>query len=844
MYATPFHHSACAAAKHRSALTLRPRMLAVIIAGLLGSGIYPTAYAQDTANTQFDTAMLKSLGIDPSVSNYFRQGARFTPGTHSVSLTVNGLHKGTVDGIFNTDGKLCITKDLLDQAGLIVPKNPPGPNKADIKVDANTCYDYAALYPQTVVTPHPNNNTVDLVVPTSALAPLTTDIGNYTHGGHAALFNYSVIATANRYGQNWSKYWLADTEAGFNVADWIVRSRQSAASSNGRTTFNYQYAYAQHTFVGLKSVFQAGQINVANSLFSIGALYGAQVFPEDALTTRASVGPVVQGTALTQARIEVRQLGSLLYSTLVPAGPFTLTGFHLISATADLNVTVIEADGRQRRFVVPAASFNAGSTLGAAQGLSVAVGRLQQAGELGAPWLATASNGWKVGNIANVSAGVLASTPYQAVAIGADFAPRWGLFGSANITASNAHRHERGIQTTVSLATAIQGPLNINASAMMRTSDYRDLQDVLQPESPDPDNGDGPWRPWLVGRIHTQYTAGAALNAGPIGTLSVSYSRSSSFGGQSSQRVVGAWTENFRQATVSLNLEHDLGSSVNKGTSAYLSVSIPLGRSGNTRSYASREDNRTQFGVGYSDNVSPALDYSVGSSSNGDHDTLFDASTHLRTPYTQLGINGTTSMQGNSMLSGQLSGGVVASAQGIAFADSPIRDTFGLVRMDHVPGVQINTPAGPVWTDHYGLAVIPTMTPYAGSRLSVQTTTLPRNVDIRNGFKVVDAGHGSVNQVNFDVVTVHRTLLSARQADGSPIPFAASVVDAKGKFVTTAADDGLLFLANDSFTAPLHVELADGKTCKLSYQLPKTQSQRKPQSFYDTADATCIADPN
>lgn len=84
-----------------------------------------------------------------------------------------------------------------------------------------------------------------------------------------------------------------------------------------------------------------------NPLLDGTELYGISLMPESALNDAGS-GVLVTGIASTpQARVEIRQQGIMVYSTLVPAGPFTLTDIPLRNVTSDLTVTVIEIDGSQ-----------------------------------------------------------------------------------------------------------------------------------------------------------------------------------------------------------------------------------------------------------------------------------------------------------------------------------------------------------------------------------------------------------------------------------------------------------------------------------------------------------------
>jgi len=101
--------------------------------------------------------------------------------------------------------------------------------------------------------------------------------------------------------------------------------------------------------------------------------------PESALQNSDKNNVMVEGIAQSQARVEVRQSGALIYSTAVPGGPFALTDLPLLSGVSDLEVSVTEANGAQRRFTVPAASLHNG-LLGSQRGYSLAVGKLRSLG--------------------------------------------------------------------------------------------------------------------------------------------------------------------------------------------------------------------------------------------------------------------------------------------------------------------------------------------------------------------------------------------------------------------------------------------------------------------------------
>ncbi|WP_417653546.1 fimbria/pilus outer membrane usher protein, partial [Escherichia coli] len=88
--------------------------------------------------------------------------------------------------------------------------------------------------------------------------------------------------------------------------------------------------------------------------------------------------------------------------------------------------------------------------------------------------------------------------------------------------------------------------------------------------------------------------------------------------------------------------------------------------------------------------------------------------------------------------SGSLQGGIAVHGQGVTFSPWAIRDTFAIAALDKpVSGVRIDTPQGPVWTDFRGQAVVPSVGAWRPARVEVDTETLPKNMDIGNGTRVV-----------------------------------------------------------------------------------------------------------
>ncbi|QCP52216.1 hypothetical protein FAZ95_23845 [Trinickia violacea] len=825
----------------RDAPRLRP-LAAALSAIALGLGLATgDADARETAgedggtekrqSATFDVETLRARGIDPKLAEYFREAPRFREGTHVVTLVVNGMKAGLVDATFDANGGLCFTAALLEKAGLQVPRGDEGATG-----DATQCYDFIEAWPQTQVTLRPGREEVSLLVPTDAFRAPEVNLSGFATGGTAGLVNYDIMAMSSHTGGNANTYLYTATDVGVNVGDWVLRSRQLYTSNDGRGQFNHLYAYAQRTFAQYGSTLQAGQINIASPLFAGAPLTGMQVLPETALATRGNDGPRVEGIAQSEARVEIRQAGALIYSTQVPAGPFSLSGIPLLNSRTDLDVTVVEANGAEHRFVVPAASF--GSAMLAPPGYSFAAGRIRDLGDVKnpAPWVITGAGSWALGRQMVTSAGLMGSTDYQALGWGLDARFWQNTAASVRNTFSNASREgAHGTQASVSLSSGLTERLSASVSATMQTSGYRDLLDTTI------DTSSG----WLDSRYRNQYTASLNWSDPVLGGINLAYTGVRPFNGTNTDRLVASWGKTFKYATVNASFETALGGSgdrdrAGRGAGAnnafYLNVSIPLGQR-NVRTYVNRRENRTVMGAALSEKVNDYVNYRVAAER---HDGRADLTGNVAlTPrYTQLNLGLGRYGNQSTNYSGQIRGGVALHGGGITASPYPIQDTFGVLSVGDISGVKVSTPYGPVWTDMSGQAVIPQLPAYQSSRIELDTKTLPRNVDIRNGFRMVEAGRGSVNNVEFDVVRTRRVLVSATDEQGKALPKGSSVIGADNAFVTTVVDNGQIFLANGQIGEALKVSLPDDRQCELTLELPEKGND---EAFYEQASAVCRA---
>ena len=773
---------------------------------------------------EFDLDMLKGRNIDPKLASYFADAPRFSEGSQPVSVYVNGGIKGRAIATFDKQGGLIITTALLDAAQLV---NPGVSEKDSAAVNAR----FLKAYPATVVELKPGKSEVWLIVSTDALKAPDDDAGSFVQGGTAAILNYSLLGMNNEFGSGSSEFRSLDTVAGFNAGDWIVRSRQSYTVQDGKSHTEHLYTYGQKTLTGLKSTFQGGQINIANSLFSGDAITGVQLVPEAGLRGGPrNNGAVVEGVANSTARVEVRQNGALIHTTVVPAGPFTLTNLPLLSASTDLDVTVIEADGSRRQFSIASASFG-GGTQGAAPGYSIAAGKFRpQTGDTHStsPNLVTGTGTWTLNRKTNASAGVMLADGYQALGWATDHAltPTTTL-GLRQVLSTAEEEGKKGTQFSATLSTQATQRLSLGLSATHQTEGYRELADTTYQQDD---------AQWYQTRYRDQFTSSVSWSDATLGGFRLSHAYSTQFDDQATQRLIGSWSKSFKWATVSVNVEKSLGETgpYGYGDTAYLSVSMPLGQ-GSLRTYVNNDQRGTRTGSTYTQQVNDMVGYRVQAERDStDRETDLSVSTNLLPRYAQASLGYSRNGRDSTTYNGSLTGGIVAHDAGVTFTPYEVNDTFSILSVGDVSGVKVTTPQGPVWTDAGGRAVAPGLA-YQNNRMEIAAKSLPRNVDIVNGYKELKMGRGSVSNVDFGVVSTRRVLMSVTFPDGRPLPKGLAVSNGK-QYLTTVVDKGQVFLPNVEANAHLTVALNDENTCALDFTLPATAET---EGYFETVNAVC-----
>ncbi|WP_338911293.1 fimbria/pilus outer membrane usher protein [Mycetohabitans rhizoxinica] len=780
------------------------------------------AWAADTV--KFDLDRLRARGLPVELANYYERGARFDPGYNRVSLWVNGASRGEIQAYFKPDGSLCVTRELLERASLNVPEGLASTANANSSYGASRsspCIDYQAAFAQTLIKLIPHASRIELIVPPQAMRRRTRVPKQFDDGGVAGLLNYDAYLSEWRHPAGTSRNFNVRSEGGFNAYGWIVRSHQSLRESRRRRYVFHDRAYAQRTLPDMQKTLQMGQILVSNGVIGGIPLDGAQLIPDTALLRTRLHAPRVEGIASSQASVVIRQAGRQIYSTLVPPGPFAIDDVELYSDMSDLTVTVIEEDGSRREFVVPVTSLGAGATVDA-PGFSLALGNFN-GHTTTFPGAVLTGAGW-LGPATSAAAAAIVAHHYQAAGAALTVLPRRGPMLATRLLASrHSPASASGIRASIRMSSHLSRDFSASVSAGARSAGFRHLFDSR-----------------ANSRRCSAMDYSVQLNyAAPYGSVGLGYGQSFAAGNTTGRYVNGAVSMQVAGVSVGLVARCDSSRFSKARTSTYLSVSVPLGRTG-ARAHASLADSVLRSGMRMNHSLGSRTHYS--GSFQRDHargDTSVDVDVSHSNRFARMSAGVLRSSRALSY-SAALSGSLAVHRDGFGFSPYRIGDTFGVVSTSGVPGVTILTRAGVVETDRTGHAILPSLPAYAASPVEIATRSLPRNADVENGYRAVQPARGSVQKVRFNVTTVRRALLEVSTEGGSTIQRGTPVLDDRGNMVATVLDDQQVFLPLATPDKLLTVRLADGGYCQLTYTLP---DEPDPKRTFERVPAHCIPVP-
>lgn len=787
-------------------------------------------------NIKFNGSFVHGQSIDVS---RFAEGNPAPEGVYAIPVAVNGAKRGQHKITFKSfngraSAEPCFTMQELQTLGI-------RPENGSPKIEPSDAGEPCARIEEWVSGAKANYNVgelhLDLIVPQAFTVKFPrgyTDPNTWDSGVPALLVDYN----SNLYIQHNSSHYKSGERrttsgnigvlAGLNLYDWRLRKRMNTSWSilNKRHTQS-QYTYLQRDITVLRSQLTLGDSTTSGDLFDSLTVRGIQLQSDDRMLPEGlrTYMPVIRGIAETNAIVRISQRGQTIYETTVPSGPFEVSDIGAMGYGGDLQVTIIESDGRERTQVVPYSAPPMLLHAGVSR-YGVTVGKLKDDMLRNEPSLAQMFYQYGLGSFYTLYGGGQLSEHYTALGIGHSFnTPLGGI--SMDITRARSELGHGEVSTGNSY--------NVGFSKYMETTDtdvtlaawrysskgFYSLRDATL-ERDGMKNDD-----FIVDyRTRERFTIniGQPLWEGARLTLAGNFYNYWSDRSSTRQYMIG-FTQVQRYFTWGVSASRAYNRDGKNINNVMFTVSVPLGNRGSTEkpAFSSLYSSVSHDNDGGSTLQANAIgnqgdqnefNYGIGTSVTKEKRegtrTAFNGNVNYNSPYGQFG---STLSVGNrlSQLSLSANGSLVAHGGGVTVGPRLGDYPFALVEAEGAAGATLLNGYGSR-IDRNGYAIVPSLTPYRENIVAVNTNGLPDDVDVLESESSVIPRIGSAVKIKMKTMVGAPLVLIVKDPQGEPLPIGADVVDKESTSLGIIGQGGMAFIrgwqaANDN----LYVRNAAGQ---------------------------------
>lgn len=799
--------------------------------------------AMVATNPVFDSQFLRGLSKDIDLSRFAEAGV-VTPGSYLLDITLNGKQRMQQQVRVSAEGKTmryCFSAADAIRWGAKLKQLPD--QEAVKHTLASECVEAQTLIPGASFSMDVSSLTGKLSIPQAYVGRIKrgyVDPSEWDQGINAAILSYHANAYRNEQDGHSNTDYTANLNGGLNVAGWRLRHNGNyRSSSEGGGGYQGLNSYAQTDVDAAQAQLTAGEYFTPGNSFDSIPFSGVQLASDDSMLPESERGfaPVIQGTAQTNAKVTVRQSGNVIYETSVAPGAFQIDDLYATGYAGDLEVTVTEADGREKRFTVPFASVVQMLRPGSSR-FNLAAGRYRDDSLSDTPWFTQGTYRRGISNTLTLYGGGIVGEDYRSLLAGTALGTPIGAV-AFDVTVSHAQGlpTERGESDTlsgrsyrVSYSKLLDYThTNFALAAYRFSSDgYLNLGDFVRMR-----DGDD-----VTLRERNRFQVSINQPLGDAGSLNVTGLMRNYWNEQSSSTTfqVG-YNKGFKWGSVSVSVSRDLQDDAEQN-SYMLTFSVPLG-SGSKRPLLSTSATYDSDGnaslrsnlsgtAGQNDQMNYGV-YASRSETDTDTSDTYGGNLEYRNSATRLGASYSQG-EGFKQYSASTSGTVVAYSGGVV--TSPERgDTLALIDAAAAAGAPIADGQGNR-LDEKGQGIVTGLMPYRQNRVGLDPQELPVDVELDSTQQQVVPRRGAVVKLDFAGRSGKPLLLRLR---GTQVPFGAVVVDSEGHNITMVGQGGLIFLRGEPEGLRVIWGQASEHSCRLQFQ-PSEADQDNP---YQAHAARC-----
>lgn len=824
-------------------------------------GISSWCYGEDYFDPSFLTLSGESNQVDLSA---FAQEGGIAEGEYTVSVFLNSQDVGQFALFFKKNDKNIITPQftpkLLESWGINVPNIP---ELKSLKED-EIINDLTAYIPHSTVKFDVSSLRLNLSIPQVAMNPTYkgyVNMDRWEDGIPALLFNYSLSGSQNRNHNNQNttqtNNLFASVRGGANIGAWRLRSSmthsyvkydgQANQSNNTRQDTNFSNTYLSRDIKALRSTIYAGEASTGSDIFDSVSFKGIKLVSNEQMLPSQLRGyaPAISGVANTNARITVRQNGNIVYETYVAPGPFYINDIQQAGLSGDYDVTVTEADGTERRFIVPYSALPMMLRPGGWQ-YELTAGRYNGSMTKGSRQsdfvLGTGVYGLQSG--ITLFGGALVAKDYQATSVGTGVS--LGDIGAVSVDmthsiakfTSNNNQSDRktGQSYRIRYSKSLTSTgTSVDLTALRYSTEHYYNFSEFNSQGYSLEEG---LSPWTLQRRRSSFQTQLSQQLGGYGSLSFRANRDDYWGNNKTLTGLSiGYSGSTKGVSYGLNYNIDRIKDTNgqwpENRQISLNVSVPFRIFGNSSSLQSiyattsmTHDNkgRTQNQMGLSGSTfNNAMSYNV-SQSWGNQGQTATSNANIGYQGSKGNISTGYSYSNNSnSLNMSLSGGMLVHSGGVTLSRS-LGESVALINAPGATGAKLIN--GDSAVDGQGYAIAPYLTDYMKNSVGIDPTTLPEGVDLPHSNVNVYPTKGAVVKVDIATRVGYQALITLKQQNQKPVPFGAIATLANNESLSDVisgivGDLGQVYLAGLPEKGQLFIKWGNtpDKQCNISFNL-------------------------
>lgn len=780
----------------------------------------------------FDSSLFNDITENEDNMSLFERGGQL-PGDYFVDVFLGGEKVDSAKIHFHSTEspngeyflKSCLTKEQLSNYGVNIDKFPGLSNNSGKDTQNNNQCAHLNAIPQADESFDFYNMRLTLNIPQVALRPKDEiDIERWDDGIPAFLLNYmanSNITTDRRTGKSQSSHYI-QVYPGLNIGAWRIRNAASWNKINGaKGKWENSYVYATRGLYRLKSRINLGQIYTAGDFFDSIPFSGVSLGDDGSMLQGGQKGfmPVVRGIARSQARVEIRQDGYLIYSAVVSPGAFEFSDINPRGESGELHVTVLESGGARQDFIVPYSTPSMALRKGRLR-YTLAAGHYYPANGNATFPISQATMAYGLPWNLTFFLGGQRASHYRAIFTGAGVSlGDFGALSSGITISSSEYSQQRAVKGDMWRVEYNKTLQSSNTTILLENEKYgvgfKKLSEVLDSYQRNDQHQH---------RNHSlcnQTTGRVSQMLDSFGHLGINWSRWTYRGAPARTFWGGGYGFSTGEIFWTLNFN-----SSNNERLFDLSVSMPLGQAHKVysgyRMASSKESKDHELSL-RGQAFDERLDWDIRQkqhytqSRKGVNNGSFSLGWHGSNGY----LGGDYYYDVNAhQFDISASGGMIGHQHGLTLGPE-INGSTALIELPGFSGVPVQN-APWVKTDFRGYGIMPGLVPYQEQEISLDSGDLPPDIEINQGNVKVLPTDGAIVRAKFSLSDGVRTLMTIERTNGKIVPFGAMATLISQPTNTAIVDeDGKIYMSGLPESGKLLVQWGKNadQQCKVDYQI-------------------------